>query len=358
MARNSTSEEKVVDLDLVADAMAKAVAQGDLVNLRLLFGPSSPARQDSPEQLESPKYSYLVPEEEVKGSAVFSRALDMVRDASIWQHIRNELDAKRPAQLPWQLVLELADNAVRAGKYISAAQAYEMLRIRQRIQEEFLAQADAALGEGRLAKAVGGYIAAAGLEYDYSAFPEPLPEVPNHQTQALILHGEYPATPEDAVPMQDTETFLATAFSYLFTGTAVPSRLAARPVEEQVAVLKEYVRATDPEWDAFTARFREAHALVRGFGKQAGQQDDAGSLEAEIEAQRREDPARILELLVGVTLEEGEWWQYLKELAYQHPAAALFVARRVVGDAEILVPLYRPGSPAPRALGLDAHKMN
>src|SRR5690606_12280615 len=128
--------------------------------------------------------------------------LGRVRDDETWRHVQTELEANRPAQLPSDLLLMLADNAVRQGKYTSAAQAYELLRIRSRMQDEFYAAADRALDENDVARAVRGYRAATGLAYDYAAFPEPLPEVPDYQTRALLLHGEYPTRPDDCVALK------------------------------------------------------------------------------------------------------------------------------------------------------------
>ena len=56
--------------------------------------------------------------------------------------------------------------------------------------------------------------------------------------------------------------------------------------------------------------------------------------------------------LLGREIENGEWWQYLKELGYEHPAGVLFIARQVVGDTEILMPRLLADSRVPRALGL------
>jgi hypothetical protein len=39
-------------------------------------------------------------------------------------------------------------------------------------------------------------------------------------------------------------------------------------------------------------------------------------------------------------------------MAYEHPAAALFVCRYLMGDVEILIPICREDSPIPADLGL------
>jgi hypothetical protein len=133
------------------------------------------------------------------------------------------------------------------------------------------------------------------------------------------------------------------------------ARLEERPLSMRLEFLKELVRQQDPEWKAFVARYREAVVLVQQFGErllQAGRNGKAGTLAEEIEAQRRDDPRRIPQHLLGRAIEDGEWWQYLKDLAYTHPAAALFVARQAIGDLEILVPRCAADSPAAQALGL------
>ncbi|MBN2312233.1 MAG: hypothetical protein JXR94_24855 [Candidatus Hydrogenedentes bacterium] len=348
--------EKEVDPELTARATAKAVCDGDFVNFQFLFSPFSPARKDSPERFESEKFDHLLPDGDCQVAPAFRAALEVVRSEAVWGHIEQELEANRPARLPWELLLMLADNAVRLGKYASAAQAYELLRIRRRMQAVFFEQADAALEQGAVKKAVRGYLIATGLEYDYAGFPEPLPDVPDFQTRALMLHGEYPKTPEDCVALQEPAAFLRTALGYLLLDAGAAARIAERPVDTQVAFLKELVHQRDPEWREFVHRFREACDMMRDLGKRltrsTKEDGDGATLAEEIEEQLGEDPRQVPALLTGRTVEGGEWWQYMKELAYEHPAAVLFVSRQLVGEVETLVPRYRADSPVPRELGL------
>ncbi len=348
---------KVVNPDTVAAALAKAVAEGDFVNFRLLFLPFSPAREDSSERFDDPKYAYLLPNAEGESSREFTEAMRIVRDTAVWAHIQRELSERRPAQLPSELVMLLADNAVRLGKYTIAAQAYELLRIRRRVQEEFFAQADQALDDGKIAKGVRGYLIATGLEYNYAAFPEPLPLVPNWQTKALLLHGEYPRSPEECLPLQPTDVFLRNALAFLLLNPATAARLDARPTEAKLAFLAELVKQCDPEWRAFVDRYRDACKLMRDFEARiqhaiAARGESRVSLAREIEEMLGQDPREIPTTLLGRTIENGEWWQYLKELAFEHPAAALFVSRQIIGDVEIIVPRYRSDSPVAPAVGL------
>ena len=148
--RHLATDAKQVDMELAARAFAKAVHDGDIVNLRFLFGPFTPARATSSERFETEKYAYLLPDEEQERSREFQSVLDLVRSRSVWAHIENELSMSRPPQLPSDLVLALGDNALRQGKYTSAAQAYEMLRIRARMQELVLEAADESLDRGDL----------------------------------------------------------------------------------------------------------------------------------------------------------------------------------------------------------------
>jgi hypothetical protein len=355
--KKSAAAPKIVDPELTARALAKAVAEGDFVNFRLLFQSFSPARPNSSERFEESKYAYLLPESNAD-SADFRSALQLVRQDSTWRHIQAELDANRPVQLPADLVLLLADNAVRLGKYTIAAQAYELLRVRRRMQEEFFMQADKALDEGNIRRAVHGYLVATGLEYNYAAFPEPLPLVPDWQTKALMLHGEYPQTADDCIPLQQPEQFLRTALAYLLLDANTAARLESRSIETRLSFLAELVKQRDPAWRDFVHRYREACGHMREFEARIqhaiAERGGSGrvSLAREIEEMVGEDPHKIPATLLGRAIEGGEWWQYLKELAYSHPASALFVSRQVIGETEIIVPRYRPDSPVTNALGL------
>ncbi len=354
--RTKAAAPKSVDMDLVAQALAKAVCDGDIVNFQTLLAAFSPARESSTEVLESEKYAYLLPGETQRADERFRTALDAVRDAKTWAHIQGELQAKRPAQLPSGLLMMLADNAVREQKYGVAAQAYELLRIRHKMLDEFLKQADQALADGDTEKGVGGYLIAIGLSYDYAAFPEPLAAVSNYQTNALMLHGVYPARPEDCVALQEEEAHVNAALEFLLPDEEVSSRLRQYPFNVRLDFLKELVTQLDPDWEAFRTRYAEACRLTQAFGERlklvSGPHTE--TLEEEIEEQQGPDPRDIMVTLLGREIEDGQWWQFIKELAYEHPAAVLFIARQLVGDTEILMPRMLADSAVPKALGLTA----
>ena len=348
---------KVVDFEEVIDVIAKAVCEGDIVNFRLLFSPFSPARESSTESFDMPKYAYLLPDEEMMGGPRFAASRALVKRPETVSALRRELEANRPPQLPWELVLELADNAVREEKYSSAAQAYELLRVRARIQREFFAQADAALDAGNVPTAVRGYIIATSLAYDYAAFPEPLPITLDFQTRAFVLHSEYPARPEDCIGLREPKELLQTALAYLLLDAEAAVRLDSRSEEVRLAFLKELALQRDSACETFVARLREACVAADELLKRLQELQSTPALPGEVDAhmdlsKEEDDPRRIPAALLGYFIEEGEWWQYLKELVYKHPAAALLVARQSVGDLEIIVPRYAPDSPVVRALGV------
>ncbi len=352
--RSANTVEKSVDMDLVAEALAKAICNGALVNFQALLAAFSPARQASTEELEAEKYAYLVPDDAERSKPEFTVALEAVREESTWAHIQAELEAQRPAQLHSGLLMMLADNAVREGKYSVAAQAYELLRIRHKMMDEFLKQADAALEAGDISRGVRGYLIATGLSYDYAAFPEPLPAVANYQAKALMLHGVYPTRPEDCVSLQEAENHVSTALQFLLPDEAISTRLRDYPLDLRLEFLNTLVRRLDPEWDAFKARYAEACELTRSFGERLKRiaEPHSETLQEEIDEQQGPDPREIMVALLGREIENGEWWQYLKELGYKHPAGVLFIARQVVGETEILMPRLLADSPVPKALGL------
>jgi hypothetical protein len=360
MARAKLSTEKKVDPQLLQRALAKAVAEGDIVNLRLLFQSFSPARANSSERFEDTKYAYLQPDTALEQTARFQEALNAVKHSPTWAHIQQELEAKRPAQLPSELVLLLGDNAARLRKYAAAAQAYELLRIRPRMQALVLEEADRALDADDLERAVAGYRLAVGLAYDYAAFPEPLPSVPTYATQALALHAVYPRRPEESLAVLPDDAQMDLALAYLLNDNEMAARLRKRPLDQRLAFIERYVRIIDPQWDTFVQQYSTACDLITDLGDRVRQKnlpsEEGATLVQEIAELSESNPREVSARLLGRTLEPGHWWQYMKELAYTHPAAVLFVARQVVGDEEIIMPRYRGTSALGRRLGLIREK--
>jgi len=362
MARKTTTTpaEKPAPPDNdIQDALAFAVATGDIVAFRQMFGPVSPLRAHNSEDLYAGKYDYMRPNDDARRDPYFQMARELAGEPGVWQHTAQQFTRKGPAQLPSELVLMLADNALRLEKYGSAAQAYEMLRVRPRMQRVFYEEGDAALDQDDLPRAVRAYRMGVGLAYDYTAFPEPLPAVPNYQTRALMLHAHYPTRPEMCVAMLDPETFLGAALSYLLNEAEATERLSKRDAATQAAFAEAWIRAADPGWDAFAERYREASETLNRYGerlqrlanKREGVEE---SLADELAAEEEDfEPRKIPARLLGREIEGGEWWQYLKELAFEHPAAVLFLARNTIGGGhEIIQPRLRTDSPLAGPLGL------
>jgi hypothetical protein len=354
--KKSTSTKAEVTQADIDGCIARAIAEGDMVNLNFCFSPNSPLRQESPENLQSDKYTYLRPTGE--RSALYDEALQLASRPDIQAHHKEQLSTKRPAQLHAEVVLALADNAVRLEKYTVAGQAYERLRIRERMRGLFTKEGIAAVDAGDMPRAARAFRVASGLSYDYAAFPEPLPLAPNYQSRALMLHAIYPRNPLDSVAMLPPDRQLQVALEYLLLDPALAAPLLEKPLETQADFLAEYVRQRDPRWDVFAQRYREAVDMVNAVAermKQVEQQQGANSqLAAEIAAQEAGiKPEEVPAKLLGRNIEKGEWWQYLKDLAYQHPAAVLFVARQIVAkDTEILLPRYVRDAPLGKKLGL------
>lgn len=359
-----TTQIHTVSQDMIEHCLAKAIAQGDIVNFQFMFLPLSPLRDDNTEDIHQDKYAYLIPEESESSDKTYLEALGEVKRPDTKSFIQQQLKKKAgPPQLPASCVLLLADNAVRLGKYTSAAQAYELLRLRRRMQEEFYNQADAALSEGNIPKAVRGYRIATGLSYNYAAFPEPMPSVPNYQTKALLLHALYPQKPEDSVATLPLEQQLKTAMEYLLLDGEAASRLENLSQDVKLKFITELVSQIDPGWDEFRKRYQESQKIVKQLNELLQSRENNGknpdnnnlTLMEEIQAQQAEvDFESIPELLLGRKIPNGEWWQYLKELAYVHPAAIFFVIRQFVSrDMEIILPPIIKGSPLVKALGLE-----
>jgi hypothetical protein len=356
-SKRVASAVKEVNPDHLIDSLARAVADGDFVSFRTLFLSFSPGRTTSSQSFDDEKYGYLKPSSGQEDDTFFAEARAAVKEPETWQHIQRELDQNRPAQLPAKLLMILGDNAIRLGQYTNASQAYEMLRIRKGMQEEFYTLADEALESGDISLAVRGYRIATSLDYDYAAFPEPLPKSPSYQSQSLMLHGTYPSTPEESLCVAPEDIFLPRALTYLLDDAAAAARIATHSQAIQIDFLAELIAQIDPEWAVFRDRYHGACEMVQAFGARVNKAREAAqagpqSLAEEIEDEMGDDPIAITAHLLGRTIEDGAWWQYLKEMAFEHPAAALFVSRQLVGDHEILVPRIRSGSPIVARLDL------
>lgn len=350
MAKAAAVVKKNVDFDLAQQAFAKTIDDGDFVTFNTLFSSLSPLRALTTEILEDDKYKYLRPSAEQVSSGTFQNALKLVQHPDTWAFVMNELEAERPAQLPSELVLPLADNAVRHGKFTMAAQAYELLRMRRKMQTEIFDQADEALRANEIPKAVRGYRIATGLAYDYAAFPEPLPNVARYQTTALQLHAIYPRTPEESIAVQAPEIHTNAALNYLLADEEASARLKEVPFETRLAFFKELVIQLDPRWNEFVAKYQAACELIQQFADRM--QHRQVTLEDEIEEQQGHNPDQIMAALLGRTIEDGAWWQYLQELAFEHPAGVLFISRLRVGNNEIIKPSLLARSPVSEMLGL------
>lgn len=353
--KSKPSAAKRVDPSMLRSAFAAAVAAGDMVNFRFLFGSFSPGRPDSSERFEDARYACLQPAPELQRDPSFALAAGLLDSQPVRDHMARELAAKRPAQLPWELVLMLADNAVRLGKYTSAAQAYETLRIRRRMQELFYGEGKSGLAARNLEIAVRGFRIAAALDYDYAAFPEPLPKVPDYQKRALIVHGRYPAKPEDLLPLMPESDHVNALIGFLLNDSVAAAWLSEMALELRISFAAELVRQIDPQWDSFVERYGQACTLTRTIGEALLQRDRkarGGGLEVEIAEQQIGSPSEVMARMLGTEIEGGDWWEYLKEIAYRHPAGIFFMTRQLVGDREVLLPRYRANSLLGAALGV------
>jgi hypothetical protein len=156
------------------------------------------------------------------------------------------------------------------------------------------------------------------------------------------------------VALVEPERHAQIALDYLLYDSEAAGRLHALPLETRLNFLRELVRQADPKWDEFVAQFTKACELTHAIGSrlQRSSANQPETLADEIAEQQSADPWDITRALLGRTIENGAWWQYLKELAFEHPAAALFISRQLIGDEEVLMPRLRADSPVSKALGL------
>ncbi|MGC8846486.1 MAG: hypothetical protein ACP5QY_11625, partial [Candidatus Hydrogenedens sp.] len=206
--------------------------------------------------------------------------------------------------------------------------------------------------------AVRAYRIASALEYDYSAFPEPLPAVPRYHDQALILHAEYKNKWSECIGNMPMESFLRVGFNYLFLLPEHAGKITTKPIEIQIPFLIELVRQIDTKWEEFIQNIKEVIPLMEELYQEIkiriGRIADGHLWEDEWdEGLNTEKYLEIPERLLGRTLNQKDWWAYLRELCYEHPPSALFIARQMIGkEQEIIIPRYDSDNPIIQQLGL------
>lgn len=354
----NTATPKYTDYDaLLGAALANAIAEGDYVNFRLIFAPASPFRLDSPEDATTPKYQYLFPENE--NSPRYQAAVRLVQSPPIKRYVKEQLQRSGPPRLPWQLLLALADNALCLGKFTLASQAYELLRIRRRMQDLFLEEADERLRADNLSGAVKGYLIGLGLQFDYGAFPEPLPAVPDYQERAPGLHTVYTGVTEDALGMQEDVSLCKSILGYLMPFPEFKERVQKFLPDQLIPFTAALIRGMDPNWDTFATDFRKTMHVASRYTP-LFTQINSYSLEALevlaeelVQDKELEELRHLSETLTGLSGGLYEWWRYISALAYAHPAAPFFVVRqRISAHKEIIVPCCRQDSTLSHLLGL------
>jgi len=146
------------------------------------------------------------------------------------------------------------------------------------------------------------------------------------------------------------ETHTDLALNYLLGDPTAVTRLSEYPMDTRLAFVKELIVRVDPQWDTFVERYHKACTLTLEFADRM--QHEKSTLKDEIDEQQGHVPTQIMEALLGRVIEEGVWWQYLKDIAYEHPAGILFIARQRIGNHEILMPRLLADSALPEVLGL------
>lgn len=349
MAKTATPTKTPAEQATIDACLAHAVAEGDLVNFQFCFISYSPLREYSSEDIHDPRYGYLLPPDE--SAERYQKALALVQQPDTQAHVKTQLETPGAMQLPWEPLLMLADNAVALGKYTTAAQAYELLRIREKMRMAYADEGNKALDSGDIDRAVQAYRIASGLTYDYSAFPEPMPAAPNYASKALVLHAVYPQKVEQCIALLPEDQHIQTALEYLLLDGLLADQLADKPSDLKLKFLTALVKAIDPNWSDFVANFKATCKQVQESGGKLQQMNKPG--EDEAATTEGLDAELIPATLLGRNIEHGAWWQYLKELAYSHPASILFLSRQMVTqDLEIVMPRLLHGSAVVEALGL------
>ncbi|RJP20406.1 MAG: hypothetical protein C4520_11550 [Candidatus Abyssobacteria bacterium SURF_5] len=251
--------------------------------------------------------AYLLPDQATMDCAEFKSALDLIEKQDL------EGDA-----IPGTLLEETAKNAVIRGKFAYAEDAYRLLGIKKEMVALYSQRGEQFLREGKTSHAAMSFLVASSLDQ---------PVGPNFQYLGPQLHSTCLRQPKTCVTILPIEELIDAGIQYLLAHDALSQRLLSLASLEQkraiLGVLAQY-------------RDEDIHLLVENLRK-------AADLFSAIRDGKPDDYSPIGPLLLNRPTGTDEAWQYLRELSYEHPLAALCVCIRRIKEKTKLVPILREG---------------
>ena len=299
--------------DFKKHIIANAVATGNTFAFRDLFSRLAEAADVSADSNVPPEVTehldYLLPTEESSESPEFKAALELIE--------KYELDGDT---VPAAILEATAKRAVRLGKFAYAEDAYKLLGIKKEMVALYAQTGEQFLRDDKPANAAISFLVAASLNQ---------PVGPHFQLTGPRLHARCLMEPKNCVTTLPIEAIVDTGIHLLLSSESLSDRLiaSARP-EQKAQILATLATCREMDLPGLVGKLRAAAAELAG-----------------LEDGKPDDYASIGPTLLGRETASGEAWQYLRELCFEHPIAALCVCTKLVRDTPILVPIIRDGKP-------------
>jgi hypothetical protein len=302
--------------DLKKDIIANAVATGNSFAFRDLFsclGEFSDTSDSGDDVAVPPEVSdrldYLLPGEEASESPELKSAREFVG--------RHE-----PAQdsIPAAILEETGGRAVRLGKFTYAEDAYRQLGIKKEIVALYAQAGEQFMRDGEAKKAAMSFFIAASIKE---------PRGPQFQQTGPQLHERCLIEPAKCVTALPTEQIIDAGIHLLLSDESLAGKLISSAGPEQKAeALAILATCNDTELSGFIENLRGVVSEFSG-----------------IDSDKPADYAFIGPALLGRETATKDAWQYMRELCFEHPLAALCLCTKPVHDTPILVPVIRDGKP-------------
>ena len=255
----------------------------------------------------------------VKGLDLEKLLTDGEKAGAARQEVDKMLTAESdPKTLPPELVRLTLENAIGAGKFLSATRCLEILNEKGTYVEKYLGLARKHVGEGRIKEAAEALVIASSLELNEGT--------PLFQYAGPALHDQCTASREKCITKIPPDEAVLKGLDYLLEGPKTCEAVAALAPEVRKSLLPHVALARDPDAGDFYRVYSQAHADLEEIegGALAGLRADAKRVADEM--------SRFAESLGSLPLGEGATREVQEKLLRN--AASL---KKEFSDIEVLL---------------------
>lgn len=327
------------------------------------------------------RFSYLIPDDG-------SLKINTVADEKVLQRKQtvNEMYSEALAfltdeiidaeSLSDQILMQIAQNALRFKKFSFASKAYDELGKKEQVISDYIKEGDSLLGEDKIQQAVENYLITTKLAYDYKQTFGP-----NFQQRGLQLHADCISHPTNCITAStDIQTITDEGIEYLLNNHQIAEKLRQQPLPVKKSLLKVLAQLQDSNYPAFVENYKAAVQKLKETtqdyeeGKisddfrteevqEAEEQHKSGGLSdegLEMIKQKKlleDNWGKVLDVqqtLLGRAIAEDNFLQYIRELLWEHPVSALVVCIKYEHQPRpVVIPAMQDSTSLMGLLGLD-----